>query len=103
MSLAGAVALRMLADRSGLTGFLSSVFARLDFLPVHDRGRLLTDLAVALGAGARDIVDVEALRGRRPAIGPHHSQLSAAVTCETQMMFPGFAGAKLVDFHASAS
>jgi Transposase DDE domain group 1 len=70
VSLAGAVALRMLADRSGLTGLLSSVFARLDFQPVHDRGRLLTDLAVALGAGARDIVDVEALRSQGEVFGP---------------------------------
>ena len=70
VSLAGAVPLRMLADRSGLTGLLSSVFARREFLPVHDRGRLLTDLAVAIAAGGRDIVDVEALRGQVEVFGP---------------------------------
>jgi hypothetical protein len=62
VAMAGAVSLRMLADRSGLTGQLSRVLARPDFVPVHDRGRVLSDVATAIGCGARDIVDVEALR-----------------------------------------
>lgn len=70
VSLAGAVPLRMLADRSGLTGSLSGVLARRDFLPLHDRGRVLTDVAVAIAAGARDIVDIEALRGQAAVFGP---------------------------------
>ena len=70
VSLAGAVPLRMLADRSGLTGSQAGVLARRGFFPVHDRGRVLTDVAVAIAAGARDMVDVEALRGQVAVFGP---------------------------------
>ncbi len=37
------VALRVLADRTGLTAGLSSALTRRGFAPVHDRGRILTD------------------------------------------------------------
>jgi hypothetical protein len=77
VSLAGVVPVRMLADRSGLTGFLSTVFARPDFWPVHDRGRVLTDIAVAIAAGGRDIVDIEALRGQADVFGPIASDTTA--------------------------
>jgi hypothetical protein len=70
VSLAGAVPLRMLADRSGLTGSLSRAFVRRGFLPVHDRGRVLVDAAVAIACGGRDIVDVEALRAQAAVFGP---------------------------------
>jgi len=36
---AGSVAVRLLADRTGLTGALSAVLQRRSFVPVHDRGR----------------------------------------------------------------
>lgn len=42
---AGAAALRLLADRSGLAGGLSRALARRGFVPVHDRGRVLADTA----------------------------------------------------------
>jgi hypothetical protein len=70
VALAGAVAVRMLADRSGLTEALSGVLARRGFTPVHDRGRVLTDVATAIACGARDIVDVEALRAQAEVFGP---------------------------------
>jgi hypothetical protein len=70
VSLAGAVPLRMLADRSGLTGSLSRAFLRRGFVPVHDRGRVLVDAAVAIACGGRDIVDVEALRAQAAVFGP---------------------------------
>ena len=38
VSHAGAAALRLLADRTGLTGALSGALARRGFDPVHDRG-----------------------------------------------------------------
>ncbi|WP_432832917.1 IS1380 family transposase [Dactylosporangium sp. CA-092794] len=69
-SLVGAVPLRMLADRSGLTAGLSGVLARRGFVPVHDRGRVLTDVAVMIACGGRDIVDVEALRAQGAVFGP---------------------------------
>src|SRR3982751_4867869 len=44
----GSVALRALADRTGLTGALSSALTRRGFAPVHDRGRVLADTAVVI-------------------------------------------------------
>jgi DDE family transposase len=70
VALVGAVAVRMLADRSGLTGGLSGVLARRGFTPVHDRGRVLTDVATAIACGAREIIDIEALRAQKQVFGP---------------------------------
>jgi hypothetical protein len=74
---AGAVPVRMLADRTGLTGGLSHVLARRGFDPLHDRGRVLTDVATAIACGARDIVDVEALRAQTEVFGPVASDTTA--------------------------
>jgi hypothetical protein len=74
---AGAVPVRMLADRTGLTGGLSQVLARRGFDPLHDRGRVLTDVATAIACGARDIVDVEALRAQAEVFGPVASDTTA--------------------------
>ena len=74
---AGAVPVRMLADRTGLTGGLSQVLARGGFDPVHDRGRVLVDVATAIACGARDIVDVEALRAQGEVFGPVASDTTA--------------------------
>jgi hypothetical protein len=41
VALAGAVAVRLLADRIGLTGQLSKGLARRSFVPGHNRGRVL--------------------------------------------------------------
>ncbi len=45
VGLVGLVGLRMLADRAGLTAGLSRALAKPGILPVHDRGRVLTDVA----------------------------------------------------------
>ncbi len=74
---AGAVPVRMLADRTGLTGGLSRVLARRGFDPLHDRGRVLADVAVAIACGGRDIVDVEALRAQGEVFGPVASDTTA--------------------------
>jgi hypothetical protein len=74
---AGAVPVRMLADRTGLTGGLSQVLARRGFDPLHDRGRVLVDVATAIACGARDIVDVEALRAQVEVFGPVASDTTA--------------------------
>ena len=50
---AGSVAVRMLADRTGLTGALSAALARQGFTPGHDRGRVLVDVATMITAGGR--------------------------------------------------
>lgn len=54
VSHAGLALLRHLADRSGLTGGLARALATARVL-VHDRGRVLADLACAIGDGARVI------------------------------------------------
>jgi hypothetical protein len=74
---AGAVPVRMLADRTGLTGGLSAVLARRGFDPLHDRGRVLIDVAAAIACGARDIVDIEALRAQTEVFGPVASDTTA--------------------------
>jgi hypothetical protein len=52
MSHAGLVLLRHLANKTGLTGGLSRALASPRIL-VHDRGRVLADLACAIADGAR--------------------------------------------------
>lgn len=66
----GTVALRALADRTGLTDALSSALARRGFVPVHDRGRVLADLAVAIADGARVMSDLAVLRDQGELFGP---------------------------------
>ena len=69
VSHAGSAATRMLADRTGLTGGLSRALARRGFFPVHDRGRVLADLAVAIADGATVISDFAVLAGQREVLG----------------------------------
>jgi hypothetical protein len=64
------VATRLLADRVGLTGGLSTALARRSFRPVHDRGRVLVDLAVLLADGGEAIADIDVLRHQRQVLGP---------------------------------
>src|SRR5687767_5551260 len=66
--LAGAAAVRLLADRVGLTAALSAALTRRRFVPVHDRGRVLVDVATA---GGEVIADIDTLR--------HHTTLLGAV------------------------
>jgi Transposase DDE domain group 1 len=59
----GAPLLRLLAEESGLRAGLSAALARSGFVPGHDRGQVLVDLAVALGLGATGVAGaVEVLR-----------------------------------------
>ena len=67
---AGAVAVRLLADRVGLTGGLSTALTRRSFRPVHDRGRVLVDLAVLLADGGEAIADIDVLRHQDQVLGP---------------------------------
>ncbi|MGX7669202.1 IS1380 family transposase [Plantactinospora sp. DSM 117369] len=65
----GAALLRMLADRSGLTGALSGGLARRGRWPVHDRGRVLVDLAVMIADGGEAICDIDVLRHQHEVFG----------------------------------
>jgi hypothetical protein len=67
---AGAVGLRLLADRSGLTGQLSKALTRRSFRPAHDRGRVLVDVAVMLAGGGEAIADIDVLRHQEQLLGP---------------------------------
>ena len=67
---AGSVATRLLADRVGLTGALSSALTRRAFRPVHNDGRVLVDLAVLLADGGEAIADIDVLRHQRQVLGP---------------------------------
>jgi hypothetical protein len=73
----GAALLRMLADRTGLTGQLSLALARRGWWPAHDRGRVLTDLAVMIAGGGEAIADIDTLRHQPDVFG----SVASAATC----------------------
>ncbi len=67
---AGSAAVRLLADRTGLTDALSAAVARRGFVPGHDRGRVLVDVATMIAAGGEAIADIDTLRHQREVLGP---------------------------------
>lgn len=67
---AGAVPLRLLAERTGLRAGLSTAMRRRGFRPVYDRGQVLVDLALMLILGGEAIGDFQALTHLAPVIGP---------------------------------
>ncbi len=67
---AGSVALRLLADRTGLTSELSKAMTRRSLVPVHDRVRVLADVAVMLADGGEAIADIDVLRHQASVLGP---------------------------------
>jgi hypothetical protein len=66
---AGAAALRLIGDRSGLTSGLSAALAWRGFLPVHDRGRVLADTAVLIADGGWVLSDLATLRDQSELYG----------------------------------
>jgi hypothetical protein len=76
VSHAGLALLRVLADRTGLTGGLSKALAS-DRLLVHDRGRVLADLACAIADGAEVISDFRVMADQRELFG----QVASVPTC----------------------
>jgi hypothetical protein len=67
---AGSTGLRLLADRTGLTGEISRALARRGFSPGHDRGRVFVDVAVMLADGGEAIADIDVLRHQAQVLGP---------------------------------
>ena len=67
---AGNVAVRLLADRVGLTETLSTALARRGFVPGHDQGQVLVDIATMLVAGGEAIADIDVLRHQDRVLGP---------------------------------
>ena len=70
VGLAGALPLRLLAERTGLRAGLSGAMRRQGFDPVYDRGQVLIDLALMLILGGEAISDFQGLRHLVPVIGP---------------------------------
>lgn len=69
VSHAGSALTRLVADRVGLAGALSGALARRGFTPVHDRGRVLSDLGVLLADGGQRISDIVVLRDQGQLFG----------------------------------
>ena len=81
VSHAGLVLLRGMADRTGLTSGLSKVLASGRLL-VHDRGRVLADLACAIADGAQVISDFRVMGDQAGLFGPVASVPTAWRTLE---------------------
>jgi Transposase DDE domain group 1 len=81
VSHAGLALLRGVADRTGLTGGLSDALAS-GRLVMHDRGRVLADLACAIADGAEVISDFRVMRDQQELLGPVASVPTAWRTLE---------------------
>ena len=68
VSHAGLVLLRALADKTGLTAGLSRALASPRLL-IHDRGRVLADLACAIAGGGEAISDFRVLADQKELFG----------------------------------
>ena len=66
---AGSAAVRLLADRTGLTGALSGAVARRGFTPGHDRGRVLVDVTTMITGGGEATTDIDTLRHQQGMLG----------------------------------
>jgi hypothetical protein len=79
---AGAVLLRKLADRCGLTVLLGPALARAGKSPLRDRGVTLVSMAVAIALGARSMRDIAVLAHQEPVFGPPPSDTTVRRTLE---------------------
>lgn len=66
VGLAGALPLRLLAERTGLRSGLSGAMRRAGFDPVYDRGQVFLGLALMLILGGEAISDFQGLRHLAP-------------------------------------
>ena len=62
---AGALPLRLLAERAGLRAGLSAAMILRGSIPVYDRGQLLVDLAVTQILGGEAVSDFQGVRHPR--------------------------------------
>lgn len=74
----GVPLLRLLAEESGLRAGLSKALDRKDFHPVHDRGQVVCDVAVALAHGATSVAATVSVLGQAEVVcGPAASTATA--------------------------
>ncbi len=66
----GSAVLRLLADRTGLTGTLSRALRRRGFSPGARSGPVLADAAVCIADGGRVLSDLATLRDQAELFGP---------------------------------
>jgi hypothetical protein len=78
----GAVLLRKLADRSGLTAALGPALARAEKFPLVDRGMALISMAVAIALGATGMNDIALLAHQEPVFGAAPSDTTVRQTLE---------------------
>ncbi len=79
---AGAVLLRKLADRAGLTGALGPALTRAGKSPLIDRGIALVSMAVAITLGATSMTDIALLAHHAPVLGAGPSDTTVRRTLE---------------------
>jgi hypothetical protein len=79
---AGAVLLRQLADRAGLTAALGSALARAGKFPLVDRGVALVSMAVAIALGATSMNDITVLAHQQQVFGAAPSDTTVRRTLE---------------------
>jgi hypothetical protein len=79
---AGAVLLRKLADRAGLTAALGSALARAGKFPLIDRGLALVSMAVAIALGATSMNDIALLAHQDLLFGGAPSDTTVRRTLE---------------------
>ena len=79
---AGAVLLRLAADRTGLTGGLGPALAQPRKSPQVDRGVALVSTAAAIALGATSMSDIEVLSQLEPVLGAPPSDTTVRRTLE---------------------
>ena len=79
---AGAVLLRKLADRAGLTAALGAALARAGKFPLVDRGVALVSMAVAITLGATSMNDITVLAHQEQVFGAAPSDTTVRRTLE---------------------
>ena len=79
---AGAMLLRKLADRAGLTAALGPALGRPGRFPLVDRGVALVSMAVAIALGATSMNDIAVLAHQEPVLGAAPSDTTVRRTLE---------------------
>lgn len=77
---AGAVLLRKLADRAGLTAALGPALSQAGKFPLADRDVALVSLAVAIAPGATSMSDIALLAHQERVFGPAPSDTTVRRT-----------------------